>query len=77
MYLVEKIEYSTRVNEHPRAANEASNGTGPPQDAAAGGRLFLPAPAKRAYRSWDVLGDQRTPEAPRGQQRRGCSDLNV
>ena len=34
-----------RVNEHPWATTEASDGSRPPRSAAASGRLFLPAAA--------------------------------
>ena len=41
------IEERTKVNKHPRATTEASDGPGPPRRAAVGGRLFLPTPPRR------------------------------
>ena len=38
-----------RVNEHPWATTEASDGSRPPRSAAASGRLFLPAAAWRLW----------------------------
>ena len=38
-----------RVNEHPWATTEASDGSRPPRSAAASGRLFLPAAVRRPW----------------------------
>ena len=38
-----------RVNEHPRTTTEASDCSRPPRSAAASGRLFLPAAARRLW----------------------------
>ena len=40
---------SKRVNEHPWATTEASDGLRPPRSAAASGRFFLPAAAERLW----------------------------
>ena len=38
-----------RVNEHPWATVEASDGSRPPRSAAASGRLFLPETGRRLW----------------------------
>ena len=46
---IKKIKERKRVNEHPWATTEASDGARPPRSAAASGRLFLPAAASRLW----------------------------
>ena len=42
-----KEKYGKKVNEHPWATTEASDGSRPARSAAASGRLFWPAAARR------------------------------
>ena len=71
---MKKFEKSKRVNEHPWATTEASDGSRPPRSAAASGRLLVFAGSGLeamalgvSWMSW------RHPAARHWQQRRGYS----